>query len=159
MASSAPDGLSAGHRSGFLFVKGNTWRCAAVTSSPYRSIRERCRSKARITQRSRPAPPAYLLILNPSCDLLSTLVADWRQTGHVDFEELVNQIMGIVIGGTDTTRAAFAMLLAQLLRHPDQLTALRADPAHSRCRSGSLAFRSVGRLDCKIYQGTNYAGT
>jgi len=41
----------------------------------------------------------------------------------------VHQVLGIIIGGTDTTRAAFAMLVALLLDHPEQWAAIRDDPS------------------------------
>jgi len=69
---------------------------------------------------------------SPRDDFLSTLVADWQAEaqgeGGICFDGLVHQVMGIVVGGSDTTRAAFAMLVALLLQHPDDWAAVKADP-------------------------------
>ncbi len=64
----------------------------------------------------------------PKGDLLSTLVADWQVNPTISFESLVNQILGVIVGGSDTTRAAFAMLVSLLLEHPEQWAAVQADP-------------------------------
>ena len=65
----------------------------------------------------------------PRGDFLSTLVAEWQEAPAISMESLVNQVIGIVIGATDTTRAAFAMLVALLLERRDAWDALRADPS------------------------------
>jgi cytochrome P450 family 103 len=65
----------------------------------------------------------------PQDDLLSTLVADWQADPAISFKCLVNQVIGIIIGGSDTTRAAFAMLVALLVQHPEAWAAIQADPA------------------------------
>jgi cytochrome P450 len=65
---------------------------------------------------------------SPRDDLLSRLVADDNARALGD-EELVYQVMGIILAGSDTTRAAFAILVALLLQHPDQWAAVKADPA------------------------------
>lgn len=65
----------------------------------------------------------------PRDDMLSSLVASWQASQEISFDSLVHQVLGIVIGGTDTTRAAFAMLVALLLQHPEQWAAVKADPA------------------------------
>lgn len=65
----------------------------------------------------------------PRDDLLSTLAAGWAADPVISFESLVNQVVGVVIGGSDTTRAAFAMLVALLLQHPREWAAVKADPS------------------------------
>jgi cytochrome P450 len=65
----------------------------------------------------------------PRGDLLSTLVADWKANEVISFDCLIHQILGIVVGGTDTTRAGFAMLVALLLQHPIEWAAVQADPS------------------------------
>ncbi|WP_158284896.1 cytochrome P450 [Hoeflea marina] len=65
----------------------------------------------------------------PRDDLLSRLVADWKDDPVITFSTLVHQVLGIIVGGTDTTRAAFAVLVSLLLQHPEQWTALRDDPS------------------------------
>lgn len=61
-------------------------------------------------------------------DLMSWLVVDWQMTQEMSFECLVHQVLGMIVGGTDTTRAAFGMLVALLLERPDDWAALKADP-------------------------------
>lgn len=65
----------------------------------------------------------------PADDLLSRLVADWDQTRGIAFDSLVNQVVGFMLGGSDTTRAAFASAVSLLRQCPDDWAALRADPA------------------------------
>lgn len=65
----------------------------------------------------------------PGDDLLSTLAADWNANPVISFESLVHQVLGIIVGGSDTTRAGFAMMVALLLTRRDQWEALRDDPA------------------------------
>lgn len=65
----------------------------------------------------------------PRDDLLTALVTDWHAERKIPFDSLVFQIIGLIIGGSDTTRAAFAMLVALLLAGPDDWAALQADPA------------------------------
>ena len=65
----------------------------------------------------------------PGKDLLSSLATDWNENPLISYESLVHQVLGIIVGGTDTTRAGFAMMVALLLRHRDQWEALRDDPA------------------------------
>lgn len=65
----------------------------------------------------------------PRNDLLTALVADWHENPSISFDSLVIQVLGIIVGGSDTTRAGFAMLVALLLRYRDQWEAVKADPA------------------------------
>jgi len=63
----------------------------------------------------------------PKDDLLSRLVADWQQTQDLEFGCLVNQVLAIMLGGSDTTRAAFAITVSLLRQRPDDWAALQAD--------------------------------
>lgn len=63
----------------------------------------------------------------PVDDLLSVLVTDWRAEQDMPFDSLVFQVVGLIIAGSDTTRGAFAMLIAQLLQRPADWSALCAD--------------------------------
>jgi cytochrome P450 family 103 len=63
----------------------------------------------------------------PGNDVLSGIVTAWREAPAIDFEALAHQVVGLIIGGSDTTRTAVAMTLSLLLRHPDQWAALKAD--------------------------------
>ena len=69
-----------------------------------------------------------LRVAAPKDDLLTALVSDWHSDRSIPFESLVFQVIGVIIGGSDTTRAAFAMLVALLLQRPDDWAALRSDP-------------------------------
>ena len=64
----------------------------------------------------------------PGDDLLTALVGDWQAKQDIPFEGLVFQVIGLIIGGSDTTRAAFAMLVSLLLQSPGDWEALRSDP-------------------------------
>ncbi len=64
----------------------------------------------------------------PEDDLLTALVTDWQAERGIRFESLVFQVVGLIIGGSDTTRASFAMLVALLLQRPGDWAALRSDP-------------------------------
>lgn len=65
----------------------------------------------------------------PRDDLLTALVVDWHRDPSISFDDLVTQVLGILVGGSDTTRTAFAMLVALLLGHRDQWEAVRTNPA------------------------------
>lgn len=58
---------------------------------------------------------------HPTDDLMSKLVA----TGELEDDELVGVGMLLLIGGHETTANMFALGILALLRHPDQLQALR----------------------------------
>ena len=65
----------------------------------------------------------------PNDDLLSKLVADWVHNQEMEFDCLVNQVLAMMLGGSDTTRAAFAMTVSLLRQRPQDWAALHADPA------------------------------
>jgi cytochrome P450 len=65
----------------------------------------------------------------PQEDMLSSLLIEWSSHQSISFDSLVHQVIGIIVGGTDTTRATFAMLVGLLLEHPGQWAAVKADPA------------------------------
>lgn len=67
-------------------------------------------------------------IAAPDDDFLSTLVAEWQDEQRISFESLAFQVVGLIIGGSDTTRAAFAILISMLLQRPSDWAALRSDP-------------------------------
>ncbi|MEJ8572519.1 cytochrome P450 [Microbaculum marinum] len=68
-------------------------------------------------------------MVEPRDDVLSKLVADWRSNQVIPFPSLVHQVLGIILGGSDTTRAAFAMLVALLVQHPRQWRLVKDDQA------------------------------
>lgn len=65
----------------------------------------------------------------PRQDILSELVTAWQEDRAIPFTNLVHQVLGVVVAATDTTRAAFAMLVALLLKHPEQWQAAKGDPS------------------------------
>ena len=65
---------------------------------------------------------------SPRDDLLTALVADWQEEPDISFDSLIFQTVGLIIAGSDTTRAAFAMLVALLLQRDNDWAALWSDP-------------------------------
>jgi cytochrome P450 family 103 len=65
----------------------------------------------------------------PGSDFLSTFLADADQKGELSPIEIIFQIVGVIIGGTDTSRVAMAVLVALLLDHREQWDAVCRDPA------------------------------
>ena len=61
----------------------------------------------------------------PADDLISTLIAD----GALDEEEIAGIAVLLLIAGHETTANMLGLGTFALLRHPDQLAALRADPS------------------------------
>ncbi len=62
---------------------------------------------------------------NPREDFLSDFVRAVDASGHLSTVEEVVQIATLIVGGSDTTRAAMVILLSLLLQHPMQLEAVR----------------------------------
>lgn len=65
----------------------------------------------------------------PRDDLISAVLADGRIGTEVTEEEFVGMLTHLAFAGGETTGNLIANGLLALLRHPDQLAALRADPA------------------------------
>lgn len=87
-------------------------------------------------------------LATPSDDLLTELILHWQEHRPIPLPDLVHQIMGMIGGGVDTTRTAFAALVSLLLQHPDQWQALLADPglAPSAVAEGLRFEPSVGSI-------------
>jgi cytochrome P450 len=67
---------------------------------------------------------------SPADDLLSGLVAvTGENDGRLTEQELLITVMTLLVAGYKTTAAEIGKGLLTLLRHPEQLAALRADPA------------------------------
>ncbi|HMK63536.1 MAG TPA: cytochrome P450 [Acidimicrobiales bacterium] len=64
-----------------------------------------------------------------SDDLLGALVNGAVEGESLDIDSLVHEALLILIGGDETTRHVISGGMEALLRHPDQLQALRADPS------------------------------
>ncbi|MEU8657287.1 cytochrome P450 [Actinoplanes philippinensis] len=65
---------------------------------------------------------------HPADDLISRMVAAWRDDETVTREELRNLLVTLVFGAHDNTRAQIANTLVSFAEHPAQWTVLRADP-------------------------------
>ena len=65
---------------------------------------------------------------NPTDDILSRLAAK-VETGEVTHQEVVNMARLLVSAGHETTANTIALATVLLLRHPDQMAALIADPS------------------------------
>lgn len=65
----------------------------------------------------------------PCDDLLSALVAVEEQGAKLTLDELVSTCMVLLIAGHETTTNLIGSGYCRLLQHPEQLTALRDDPA------------------------------
>ncbi|MCX4524278.1 cytochrome P450 [Streptomyces sp. NBC_01551] len=66
---------------------------------------------------------------DPGDGLLDELVAQRLETGETDVEELVSLAAILLIAGHETTANMISLGTFTLLRHPEQLAELRADPA------------------------------
>ncbi|MET8749964.1 cytochrome P450 [Streptomyces sp. NPDC004667] len=66
---------------------------------------------------------------DPGDGLLDELVADRLETGETDIEELVSLAAILLIAGHETTANMISLGTFTLLRHPEQLAELRADPS------------------------------
>ncbi|MFE3760547.1 cytochrome P450 [Streptomyces sp. NPDC059104] len=66
---------------------------------------------------------------DPGDGLLDELVTDRLETGETDIEELVSLAAILLIAGHETTANMISLGTFTLLRHPEQLAELRADPS------------------------------
>src|SRR5262249_53402215 len=65
---------------------------------------------------------------NPRKDFLSDYVAATAASGDLTEGEIRAQVVGLILAGSDTTRNSMCMTLWQLLNHPEQWAAFKADP-------------------------------
>jgi cytochrome P450 len=65
----------------------------------------------------------------PEDDLISRLIAKQRETGVLDREELVGMSFLLLIAGHETTANMISLGTIGFLENPEQLAAIRADPA------------------------------
>ncbi|HKE78045.1 MAG TPA: cytochrome P450 [Solirubrobacteraceae bacterium] len=66
---------------------------------------------------------------DPREDLVSTLLAAEADGDRLSDVECVNLVLNVLIGGVDTTQSQLAHAIRLFAEHPDQWSALRADPA------------------------------
>ncbi|CAA9441405.1 MAG: Putative cytochrome P450 hydroxylase [uncultured Pseudonocardia sp.] len=64
----------------------------------------------------------------PADDLVSELVAEADTTGEMSLDEVVDNVVFLFFAGFETSIHLMASGVANLLRHPDELARLRADP-------------------------------
>uniref|UniRef100_A0AAU2JJU8 Cytochrome P450 n=1 Tax=Streptomyces sp. NBC_00049 TaxID=2903617 RepID=A0AAU2JJU8_9ACTN len=65
----------------------------------------------------------------PGDGLLDELIAQRLETGEIDVEELVALAVILLVAGHETTANMISLGTFTLLRHPEQLAELRADPS------------------------------
>jgi cytochrome P450 family 142 subfamily A polypeptide 1 len=65
----------------------------------------------------------------PTDDLISALVHANIDGEQLTDDEIIMEVLLILVGGDETTRHTLSGGTEQLLRHPDQLAALRSDPS------------------------------
>jgi cytochrome P450 len=58
---------------------------------------------------------------------MSAYIRAVEDAGDLSPTEEIQQLVTVIIGGSDTTRAAIVILLSLLLQHPEQLRAVRND--------------------------------
>jgi cytochrome P450 len=66
--------------------------------------------------------------VSPSDDLVSALISARDGDERLDNQELLSTIFQLIVAGHDTTTSLIGNSLVALLRNPDQLAKLRADP-------------------------------
>jgi cytochrome P450 len=64
----------------------------------------------------------------PGDDLISALISERDGDERLDQQELLSTIFQLIVAGHDTTASLIGNSVVALLRNPDQLAALRADP-------------------------------
>lgn len=65
----------------------------------------------------------------PGDDLIGKLVIEQLRPGHLEHEDLVLITFLLLVAGNATMTSMIALGVVTLLQHPDQLTALKKDPA------------------------------
>jgi cytochrome P450 family 103 len=68
---------------------------------------------------------------SPRDDFLSGYVARVDAAGNLSGSETIIQIVTVILGGSDTTRAAMTAMVSLLLEHPEQWHSVCADPARA----------------------------
>jgi cytochrome P450 len=65
----------------------------------------------------------------PTDDLIGRLIQEYGRTGALSHDRLVNMAVLLLLAGHETTASTIALGVVMFLEHPDQLAALRDDPA------------------------------
>jgi cytochrome P450 len=88
-------------------------------------------------ERAKTASDAVVALLNelvdtkqsqPGDDLVTGLIQARDGDARLDQQELLSTIFQLIVAGHDTTTSLIGNSVVALLRHPDQLAAVRADP-------------------------------
>jgi cytochrome P450 len=88
----------------------------------------------------------------PGEDLLSTLIHHEEEGVKLSEPELLGLVEALIVAGTDTTGHTLRFLLLDLMRNPEQLARVRADPSRARdAMEESLRFDKFNRFGVPIY--------
>ncbi|MCB9703350.1 MAG: cytochrome P450 [Myxococcales bacterium] len=80
-------------------------------------------------------------------DLFSRLINACDEDERLSDGELLSLVSGLLVGGSDTTVHLTTYAILELLRHPDQLALVRADPSLARSAlDETLRYNSFGRI-------------
>ncbi|KAL5360530.1 cytochrome P450 55A2 [Aspergillus floccosus] len=99
------------------------------------------------------------LIVNPQKDVISTLIAEQLNPGHLDRLDVVQLAFLLLVAGNATMVNMINLGVVTLLEHPAQLEELRSDPSLARnfveelCRfhvASSFATRRVAKVDITL---------
>lgn len=89
---------------------------------------------------------------SPGEDLLSTLIHHEEEGVKLSEPELLGLVEALIVAGTDTTGHTLRFLLLDLMRNPEQLARVRADPSRARdAMEESLRFDKFNRFGVPIY--------
>ena len=79
-------------------------------------------------------------------DLFTDLIRACDQDDRLSDDELFSLVAALLVGGSDTTVSLTSYAVLELLRHPDQLARLRADPGLVRTAlDETLRYNQFGR--------------
>ena len=88
----------------------------------------------------------------PGTDLLSVLIHHSDEGIQLSEDELLGMVGAIIIGGSDTTVHTLRFMLLDLLRHPEQLARVRADPTLTRAAmEETVRYDHFNRLGSPCY--------
>lgn len=89
---------------------------------------------------------------NPTDDLLGRQIAKQRESGAVNYEDLVSMAFLLLLAGHETTANMISLSTLVLLQQPDKLAALQADPSKTTAaveellRYFTIAEHALGRV-------------
>jgi cytochrome P450 len=86
---------------------------------------------------------------HPDDDLVSALISARDGDARLDQRELLSTIFQLIVAGHDTTTSLIGNSVVALLRHPDQLAALRSEPGRM-----AVAVEELLRYDAPVPHST-----